>query len=160
MLESQSLILTSIINYDQGKLLDNTFISTFDGRMFLICMNNDNEIIAKEMTTLFPGLTNLNTLKAVCDQVLFCGKYKIDYLSYDNEKSRLDTISKKLMQAYEQNHTLYALDNKESVYKIENNSTTNTTNPYTKLIADEAGDVDTNSTKKDTKKDANNANNE
>jgi hypothetical protein len=69
-----------------------TFIVNIDCRLIYITFDEEGNLVGKEMITFLPMLMFLEILKSMFEKYKFCNKYKVEYISYHNERSRLDYI--------------------------------------------------------------------
>jgi hypothetical protein len=92
IIKNREIIPISILNSEQGQLENATFIVNIDARLIYITLDEKGNLVGKEMITFLPVLNSPEMLALMFKTYKFCNKYKVEYLSYHNERSRLDLI--------------------------------------------------------------------
>jgi hypothetical protein len=92
IIKNREIIPISILNSEHGQLENATFIVNIDARLIYITLDEKGNLVGKEMITFLPMLMVPEILKSMFEKYKFCNKYKVEYLSYYNERFRLDFI--------------------------------------------------------------------
>jgi len=132
IIKNSVIIPISILNSEHDQLENATFIVNIDGRLIYITLDEEGNLVGKEMTTFLPMIMCPEILKSIFEKYKFCNKYKVEYINYHNERSRLDyifdTIKEIMTESESNNLTGEAASDSASASTITNEIESGTVN--------------------------------